>query len=177
MKRPVLGTIAILILLCGGLYVGYTLQDRAPDRAVSRTFADNGARAFMDKSLRIIPPSEARDLSAAEESAGQSYSVLARFDLPPQELDSLLKQNDAFPTAVELKDDPAVLQSVIALGDAAKRPWWQPEQLQGAHCAQRTSRRKQGTGFVKSIRYLCAGPGDAGYTRIYVALVEEPEGK
>ena len=177
MKRPVLGTITILVLLCGGLYVGYTLRHGGAGRPVSRAYADSGARAFIEKALRIIVPYEAREVLAAEEGAGGSHSVLARFDLPPRELDSVLRQNETLPQATELKEDAAVLERMATLADAGKRPWWQPQRLSGAQCALRVGRRTAGSSIVTSTIYVCAGTGEAGDMRVYVALVEEREGR
>jgi hypothetical protein len=177
LKRPVLGTITILVLLCGGLYVGYTLRDGGAGRPVSRAYADSGARAFIEKSLRVIVPYEARDVLAAEEGAGGSHAVLARFDLPPREVDSVLRQNETLPQVTELKEDPAVLERMAGLAEAAKRPWWQPESLSGPQCAQRVGRRTAGSAVVTSTIYVCAGTAEAGDMRVYVALVEEREGR
>jgi hypothetical protein len=177
LKRPVLGTITILVLLCGGLYVGYTLRDGAAGRPVSRAYADSGARSFIEKALRVIVPYEAREVLAAEEGAGGTHAVLARFDLPPREVDSVLRQNETLPQMAELQEDPGSLELIGALANAAKRPWWQPGRLAGARCAQRVGVRRVGSSVVTSTIYVCAGTGEAGDMRVYVALVEQRAGK
>jgi hypothetical protein len=173
MRRTLLAWIVILSLLCGGLVVGYRLQRGTRGATQARSFAERGARSFIQSSLNVILPPGATEISAAEESAGSTYRVLARFDVPPLELPSLLQQNAMLPGAGELKEDDALLQWIASAGDPARRPWWQPDGLKNARCGQRAGRRNQGTAVVAWRVGVCAGAG-GGYARIYVVMEEEP---
>jgi hypothetical protein len=178
MRRSLVATCAILLLLGGLWFIGYRYQRRAADAVQMRSFADQGARSFIQTSLNLILAEKAGEIYAVEESAGATYRVLARFDVPPLELPSVLQRNAMLPGAGELKEDDATAQWIASAGDPGAREWWRPDALKGARCGQRSGRRRQGTAAAVDWRVgVCAGAGGGGYTRVYVVLEEGPAPK
>jgi hypothetical protein len=174
MRRPVLGWLLILVLLAGGLVAGVLVRRESGTGRRVRTFAEPGSRAFIETSLRVILPATATNVTAAEDGEGASYRVLARFDVPPLEFPGVLEQNAMLPAAAELKEDEGSLEAIRVAGDPQTRAWWQPELLQGARCGVRAGRRNRGPGAVAWRVQVCAGEAEGGYTRVYLAMDEEP---
>jgi hypothetical protein len=174
MKRPLLGTISIFVLLAGGLLLGWNYRDRIPEGA--RNSAGPAARSSIQASLDLILPPTAREVYCFEEDVERTKLVFARFDVSTIELAPLLAEQPQFPSVGDLTADPALLTGLIAQADPAKRAWWQPEQLRNPTCAQKSGRRNASPAVLKWRVQVCAAPMSQQMMRVYVAFSEEPVG-
>jgi hypothetical protein len=175
MKRPIIGTISILALLAGGLYVGWNYRDKVPE--ATRNSYGPAARSAIQASLDLILPPTSGEVYCYEEDVERTKLVFARFDVPTLELPALLADQPQFPALADLAADPALLSGMIAQADPARRAWWQPEQLRNPTCAQKSGKRNAQPAVLKWRVQVCVAPLSAQTTRVYVAFSEEPAPK
>jgi hypothetical protein len=184
MKRPVIGTIVILALLAGGLYLGFTY--RAPATDATRNSSGPAARAAIQASLDLMLPPTANAVQCHEQDVERAKRVYARFDVPSVELPELLEQAPIFPKVAELKPNAELVTAMAGQSDPVKRPWWDLAQAAapssdgmeaGVTAAQRSGRRNAAPAVLKWRVQMAAMPFGPGVTRVYVAFTEEPAGE
>lgn len=174
MKRPVLGTISILVLLAGGLYLGlYQFRDRVEDNA--RAYSGAAARSAIQSSLELLVPPTAGNVYCQQEDVERTKLVFARFDLPTLEAPALLDQRPIFPAYTELKADPATARAMSALADRAERPWWDlPPEPRETVCGQKSGKRNAAPAVLKWRVQVAATAISPSTSRVYIAFAEEP---
>ncbi|HSI34547.1 MAG: hypothetical protein ACAI43_20390 [Phycisphaerae bacterium] len=192
MKHPVLGTLALLAILAGGLYAAWWYKGQPLEMGGTRATQGAGARSALQASMGLILPPSASDVYAYEEEAERTKLVFARFDIPAVDLPALLDQRrDAeltFPSAADLKADADVLGQMGAQRDA-RRAWWNVDGAEAAsgtgavrtprnfRCAQKMGQRNSGVAKIRWRVQVCAGDLDAMTSRVFIAFSEEAVGK
>jgi hypothetical protein len=178
MKRPVIGTISILVLLAVGLYLGlYRFRDRVEDGA--RAYSGAAARSAIQSSLELLVPPTAGNVYCQQEDVERTKLVFARFDIPTIDLPALLDQRPTFPAYGDLKADPATARAMAALVEPGGRPWWDLN-LEAKELAsgQRSGKRNAAPALLKWRVQVAALPISPSTSRVYIAFAEEPaEGK
>lgn len=172
MKRPLFGSICILIILGAGLYFAWEFKDSQTQPGRS-AFEGAAARSAIQAWLDLPLPPTATDVHCAMEEIENAKLVYVRFDVPPIELPSLFDQQPRFPAAIELKPDDTLFHAMSALADPL-RPWWQMEQLKSVRCAQKLGKRNVAPASLKWRTQVCAAGVSPEVTRVFIAFSEEP---
>jgi hypothetical protein len=180
MKRPVLGTISILLLLAVGLYLGlYQFRDRVPGGTAgtdgNRSYSGAAARSAIQANLDLIVPATAGTVYCQDEDLERTKLVFARFDVPTIDLPSLLDQRPIFPAYADLKPDPVITRAMAAQADATQRPWWdlKPEAKETL-AGHKSGKRNAAPAVLKWRIQVAAIPLPGGASRVYIAFSEEP---
>jgi len=172
MNRPVLGTISILALLGGGLYLASTYKDKPAD-PVRTNYEAAAARSAIQSWLELPLPGSASNVHCMVENLERTKLVYACFDLPTVEMVSLFDRQTRFPMWTEMVADPALLQAMQALSDGQK-PWWQIGQVADTVCAQKAGKRNVAPAALKWRTQVCAIPISETTKRVFIAFSEEP---
>lgn len=176
MKRPVLGTVSILVLLGVGVFVALKYKDAPPREAPKTCYEGAAARQAILGALELALSGNARDVWCCVEMLGRTQLVFARFDVSDAELAGLFDGRSRFPRLGDLKADLGLIRSMNELASPA-RPWWQVGQLANPTAAQTSGRRGAGPSAVKWRIQLCTSPLNPSGARVYVAVSEEPVGE
>ena len=191
MKRPVVGSIALVLILAGGLYLAWQYKDRVREDG-TRATSGAAARSAIQASFGIILPATASGVYCYEEDLEKTKMAFARFDIPTIDLPTILDQRRdgdlAFPMASDLKVDGETLGQMGAQRDA-RRPWWNVDRtdsgagsgasadsrtLRNPTCAQKLGVRNSGSAQLRWRVQVCAGDLDSMTSRVYIAFSEEP---
>lgn len=184
MKNPAIGITAILLLLGGGLYVGWQYRNTGanpraglpqdlPDGNLS--FSGPAARSRLEASLRLTLPPVAEHIYQFEEEIEKVKFVYAQFDLPDSYVRPVFESHAALlPAPDDLKSDPDLFEALRAMADPRARPWWDPGQLRDRKCAQKSGQRRTGPAPREWTVKVCAGPVGTETTRVYLVFSEGP---
>jgi len=191
MKRPVVGTIALLLILAGGLFLAWQYKDSARENG-TRSTSGAAARSAIQASFGIILPSTASGAYCFEEDLEKTKMAFCRFDIPTIDLPGILDQRREgdlkFPSSTDLKTDGETLGQMGAQRDS-RRPWWNVDRtdsgtgggtagdsrtLRNPNCAQKMGLRNMGAAQLRWRVQVCVGDLDAMTARVYIAFSEEP---
>jgi len=184
------------MLLAGGLLVTAIFALGCGDNGSQKTVLPPPPKPVPRKKTPkeltgILLPKTARYDRFAEEKPGPTREgtvLLARFDLPADDLDELGERNPHLPDVAKLNEQKDLLLSVTGLETTVS--WWQPERLHNPRCAWHENRKiplrpaapdpdaddEGGIAPEPDNRTwsvtMCVGDIEGGRVRVYILFVE-----
>src|SRR5436190_4627017 len=141
MKRPVLGTLSILALLGGGIYLAVQYKDDAQSpRTADACYEGAAARSKFMEQFDFALPASADEVRLCVEYVERTQLSYARFDVPAAELIALFPERSRFPEWSDLRPDAALVEPMSVL-TSPQRPWWQLTPSKDAVPCQKADQR------------------------------------